>query len=929
MKIILNLLLLIISCNIAFSREIKQDGDDKTRSPYFFIKGDSSAAEEFPLLGTSAEVQIFGVIADVTIHQVYKNSGKKPIEAIYVFPASTRAAVYAMRMTVGGRILEAEIQKKEEARRTYDNAIKQGKTASLLEQDRPNVFTMNVGNILAGDTIKVDLKYTEMLIPEKGVYEFVYPTVVGPRYVSPNQEKISSKTDYSNMPYQHEGEKPFYKFNINVNLFAGMTVDSLRSTTHNITYNYISPSKVKISLARDDEFAGNRDFILQYKLLGNRIETGLLLSDNEKEKFFLLMLQPPKRVKPEEIPSREYIFVMDVSGSMTGFPIQVSKRMLEKLLLNTTQQDLFNVLLFSGASNFLAEQSLPATNENIQKAMNIINKEKGGGGTELLPALKRVYSMPKNDNYSRIIVIITDGFVTVEEEAIDLIKNNLDKANVFAFGIGSSVNRYLIEGMARAGMGEPFVLQRSEDAEQFAERFREYIETPVMTNIQVKFDGFLASDLQPIKIPDLFAERPILLFGKWTGDPTGNIIVSGLAGREKLHTVVDVRKFGTPERSQALKYLWARSRIAELSDYANFSHRNERKDEITDLGLKYNLLTNYTSFVAVDYIVRRQGDSMITVKQPLPMPEGVSDNAIGIEDGFVMFQKMPINASPRSVGYSIGGAEANPLIPGESLNIESKGKTVVARDGVTSLYGESSKKSDTVNSNGFNAKTNLKPVPLPKLTDTPAKYDTIELNNNKVYPEVAKKAGWEGKIVVMTFVDSTGKVTSMDVKQTDNEFLNEAAKTAIYKTKFSPAVVDGKLTTQWIEIPVIFTLDEASRKIKREWKTLPNGVKYLDVFKGFGDEATDTSTVVVYSRKYYGNGILFDDRFLNMIPEEIKINSEKNLKEIIRAFIGIRPGGKRIIVVPWDIMKKYAETNVKIPTNTGLVLEAEVLKVIK
>jgi Ca-activated chloride channel family protein len=314
---------------------------------------------------------------------------------------------------------------------------------------------------------------------------------------------------------------------------------------------------------------------------------------------------------------------------MHGFPLEISKKLLNDLIGNLLPTDRFNVLLFSGGSSVMAEESLPATPENIQKAIHLIERQRGGGGTELLPALKRALKLEKPEGYSRTIVIATDGYVAVEEEAFDLIRKNLGDANMFAFGIGTSVNRHLIEGIARVGMGEPFVITRPEEAPGKAERLRTLIQSPVLTQIKVKFQDFNTYDVEPLSIPDVLAERPVIVFGKWRGQPRGKITLSGISGNGPYGEVINVEKVKPLPSNSALRYLWARHRVALLSDYNKLRPNDKRIKEVTDLGLTYNLLTAYTSFVAIDTQVRNQNGQVTTVKQPLPLPQGVSDYAVG------------------------------------------------------------------------------------------------------------------------------------------------------------------------------------------------------------------------------------------------------------------------------------------------------------
>ncbi len=607
----------------------QQVSEDRTLSPYFFVVSDNPDTDRLPLKSTSAAVNISGVIADVLVTQVYKNDGKKPLEAIYVFPASSRAAVYGMKMTIGKRVIEAKIKKRDEARQEYEKAKEAGKSASLLEQQRPNVFQMNVANIMPGDEIKVELKYTELLIPTDRVYEFVYPTVVGPRYSNQKAGSAAPSENWVENPYLHSGELPSTAFDINVAINAGMAIKDLTCSSHKVTTAYESASRAKILLDKAEVSGGNRDYILRYRLDGDKIQTGLLLTQSDKENFFVLMMQPPKKVVNANIPGREYIFIVDVSGSMHGFPLEISKKLMSDLISNLRPADRFNVLLFSGGSSVMAEESLEATPANIQKAIYMIEHQQGGGGTELLPALKRALSLKKVDGFARSVVIVTDGYVSVEEEAFDLIRNNLGNANMFAFGIGSSVNRHIIEGMAHVGMGEPFIITKQDAAQVQAERFRKLIASPVLTQVKVSFKGFNVYDLEPVSIPDILAERPVLVFGKWRGNPQGSIKISGIAGDGKYFETIKVENYQPSKDNAALKYLWARHRITIISDYNKLRNNDKRVKEVTELGLNYNLLTAFTSFVAVDNEVRNIDGKLTTVKQPLPMPEGVSDYAVG------------------------------------------------------------------------------------------------------------------------------------------------------------------------------------------------------------------------------------------------------------------------------------------------------------
>ena len=617
----------------------------QAESPYFFVQGAQPGVEALPLKSTDVRVDISGVIADVVVTQRYKNEGTVPIEAKYLFPGSTRAAVNGLNVRIADRLITAQIREKQQARIEYDQARKEGKTAALLEQHRPNVFQMNVANILPGDDVLVELRYNELLVPTDGRYQFVYPTVVGPRYAGTASNAPSETTSGSTpahaqafpaQPVLRQGEVSPSAFNLKVNLASPIGIQDIRSPSHAIDTAMDAGSAAKrasVQLAgAASRVSNNRDFILDYRLAGNAIQSGVLLHRGEKENFFLAMVQPPQAVPQAAITPRDYVFVVDISGSMHGFPLDTAKALMRQLLGNLRASDTFNVLLFSGSNRMLAPASVPATPANVNAAIRTIEQMGGGGSTELLPALRRVYAEPKAPELARTVVVVTDGYVTVESEAFALVRQHLGQANVFAFGIGSSVNRHLMEGLARAGMGEPFIVTRPDEAKAQAERFRKLIESPVLTSVKARFEGIDVYDVEPQQLPDVLAERPVIVFGKWrehAGTTPPNLIVEGRAAHGPYTQTLPIDVAADGPGTGALRLLWARHRIAALSDEEALTGGEAQKAAITKLGLDYSLLTQYTSFIAVDKVVRNPGGRGATANQPSPLPEGVSNLAVG------------------------------------------------------------------------------------------------------------------------------------------------------------------------------------------------------------------------------------------------------------------------------------------------------------
>ncbi len=602
---------------------------DKTLSPYFVVDGADPAVDRLPLKDTRVDVAVSGVIADVTVSQTYANDGVHPLHARYVFPASTRAAVYGMRMTIGDTTIVANIAERKKAEETYEKAKSEGKNASLLEEERPNVFTMSVANVMPKQTIAVELRYTELLSPRDGIYELAYPTVVGPRYSSKPASGARKQDRFVASPYQHQGEPPKTTLSIRAAIAAGMPIYDVTSPSHRIVQTMRDAAHAEVSLDPAEAHSGNRDFILRYRLSSEPISSGLLVYQGGDENFFLVMAQPPRRVDTQAVLAREYIFVVDVSGSMNGFPLDTAKRLMRELLGGLRPHDRFNVLLFASGSKLLAPASLAPNPDKLRTAVGFVDSAPGSGGTELGAAISQALAIPRDGGRSRTIVLVTDGYIEAEADVFTRIRDHLSDTNVFAFGIGSSVNRHLIEGVARAGQGEPFVVTSSASAAAEAARFRDYVRAPVLTDVRLAYSGIDAYDIEPQKLPDLFASRPVVTFGKFRGEPRGTFEITGKTANGPYRSILPITPAAAGDY-RALRTLWARTRTANLMDIGN---GDGKSGEITALGLKYGLLTPYTSFVAVAERVVNPAKAADDVDQPLPMPLGVSDLAVG--DGAV------------------------------------------------------------------------------------------------------------------------------------------------------------------------------------------------------------------------------------------------------------------------------------------------------
>ena len=578
-----------------------------------------------PLKTTDVKAEISGFIARVKVTQEFENNFNLPIEAVYKFPLSENSAVDDMTMIIGDRRIRAEIMKRGEARKIYEDAKNQGKTASLLDQERPNIFTQQVANILPNEKITVEISYVETLKFEDGEYEFVFPMVVGERYIPAS---ISAK-DASRVTPNIVRSRTGHDISIEVKIDAGVPIEQVRSNSHLIETLNFNANNASVKL-QNEKVIPNKDFVLRYDVTGGKIEDAVLMHRDERGGFFTLILSPPERFTTEDITPKEIVFLLDVSGSMGGFPIEKAKEAMRLSLEGLNPQDSFNLMTFAGETQMLFEKPVFATATNMTKAKAFLDSLSGGGGTEMMTAIKAALTPSDSQKHIRIVCFMTDGYVGNDMEIIGEVQKH-PNARVFAFGIGNGVNRFLLDKVAEAGLGEVEYVSLQDDGEKAAKRFYERVRTPLLTDVSVDWKGLPVSDVYPKRIPDLFSAKPVIIHGRYLKAGNKTIRLKGNVAGQRLVREINVNFPESESENDVLATLWARTKIDDLmsKDWEGIQNGNaqkEIKEEITQLGLNYRLMTQFTSFVAVEDKIRTQGRPTVTVVVPTENPEGVRNS---------------------------------------------------------------------------------------------------------------------------------------------------------------------------------------------------------------------------------------------------------------------------------------------------------------
>lgn len=609
------------------------------------IDSSGKAKGTCPLKHTTVRAEISGFLSRVRVTQEFENPFKEKIEAVYTFPLPQAAAVDDMTMHVGDRTVRGRILRREEAQAVYEAAKSNGQVASLLDQERPNIFTQSVANIMPGERVTVEISYVETLKYEDGSYEFTFPMVVGPRYIPGmpvGKQGGGTKPDTDQVPdasritpqVMPQGMRAGHDISLEVALDAGVPLDGITSNSHEIDVKRGTASSALVSLKNRSEIP-NKDFTFRFDVAGRKMEDAVLTHRSDRGGFFTMILQPPERVAARDVMPKELVFVLDTSGSMDGFPIEKAKETMKLALDGLYPQDTFNLITFAGDTNILFEHPVPATPENLKKAQAFLASRKGNGGTELMKAVRAALDPSDKQDHVRIVCFMTDGYVGNDMEIVGEIQKH-PNARIFAFGIGSSVNHYLLDKMAEEGRGEVEYVSLNDDGSRAARKFHERVRNPLLTDISVDWSGLPVTDVYPKRIPDLFGAKPVVLTGRYTGNASGTIKLKGKMGGQDFVREIAVNLPEAEANHDVLSTLWARTRIDDLmsQDYSGAqagTMRDGLKETITQLGLEYRLMTQFTSFVAVEEMVVTDGGQPRRVEVPVELPEGVSDKAIGVD----------------------------------------------------------------------------------------------------------------------------------------------------------------------------------------------------------------------------------------------------------------------------------------------------------
>ena len=576
--------------------------------------------QPLPLEGVQLRARVIDRVAEVTVEQKFGNPFSETIEAVYVFPLAGGSAVSRFEVQIGARIVRGRIEERAEARRQYAEALEQGKRAALLEQERDEVFTVQVGNVTPGDAVTVRLTYSERLpFFEDGRTELRLPLVVAPRYVGgqelPREQAghgvvpdSTTVPDASRItpPRLAPGFDPKVALRVEVELFGGFS--ELACSQHAVSTSS-GPESASVTLAREREPL-DRDFVLRWRLATAQVKSQVLVHGG----FAMLSLLPPAR-EGFLGPARDVVFVLDRSGSMQGPKMASAARACALLLRTLGPRDHFAVQAFDDVVEWMPGEFIKADEGNIERGEKWLRSIASRGGTELdraiSEALDRIRARGESTGRVPVVVLLTDGQVGDESGVLKRLQRELGEARVFTVGIDTAVNGGFLRRLAALGGGTSTLVEPGSRLEEALQAVGREIGTPLVTGLRIEGE---ATDLAPSRVPDLFAGRASAAFFRTGG---GRVKVTGrFADGGRFEQEIEAREAPLA----AIDHLWARARIADLEDEFRGTHSEAARKEIVALSMRHTVLTRFTAFVVVDDEVVNAGGTRRTVVQPVEMP---------------------------------------------------------------------------------------------------------------------------------------------------------------------------------------------------------------------------------------------------------------------------------------------------------------------
>ncbi len=598
-----------------------------------------------PILKTDVHMRVNGMLVRTRVVQRFKNPGKEWLEGIYVFPLPDKAAVDHLRMRIGDRVIEGKIKERQEAKKIYAKAKSEGRKASLIEQERPNIFTNSIANIGPDEIISIEIEYQQTLQLDKDQFRLRFPLVVAPRYIPGMPQAVEEEVagfsgsgwakntdqvkDASRItpPVADPDNGKINAVSLRVDLNAGFPVTSIHSSYHQIVKKIHSDTEMTLSLQQENVPA-DRDFELVWQPQSGHLPRAALFSERkDNENYLMLMVLPPDTENAQQqVLSREVIYVIDTSGSMGGTSIKQARRALQYAVKDLRPGDFFNIIQFNSYTSQLFNHSVPADQNHINQALSYVQSLQATGGTEMATALHAALDQKDDKGLVRQVIFLTDGSIGNEDALFAIIKKNLANTRLFTVGIGSAPNSHFMHKAAQYGRGSYTYIGKIQEVDEKMSALFKKIQMPMLSALEVQWPDNTQVEMWPERLPDLYAGEPLILTAKL---PVlqDKVIIKGIREQQPWQVSIPLL---TEHQSKGVAVLWAREKIAHLMDrWRQGDSQDVIKKGIIDLALEHHLVSKYTSLVAVDVTPSRPINENLSSKAvKVNLPAGWQHNKV-------------------------------------------------------------------------------------------------------------------------------------------------------------------------------------------------------------------------------------------------------------------------------------------------------------
>jgi Ca-activated chloride channel family protein len=614
----------------------------QTKGGQLFFENPDASFRAAALLKTEVDIEVVGIIVNARIRQYFINSSENWMEGIYAFPLPEDAAITSLRMEIGDRQLEGRVKERQTARRSYQKARAEGRKTSLMEQRRPNIFTVSMANIGPGEKVVVGLEYQNTAAYDNGTFSLRFPTAVGPRYLPANGVEVLREdgtysstagittvrqvknADCLSPPVVAPGEKAVNPTSIVVNLDTGLPLASIESPYHNIVVEPHADNSQTVVLG-NEWMASNRDFVLQWRPEQGAGPQAVLFTEKQgDEAYLLLMLVPPMEDVVQGATSREVVFVLDVSGSMAGASIEQAKEALRLAVQRLANWDSFDIITFNDRARSLFEGPRAATPFTREKALEFIDGLQARGGTQMRDALLLALDNQKDRQQAdriKQVVFLTDGCAANEESLFRTISDRIGENRLFTVGIGSAPNSYFMKNAARVGRGTFTYIGKVQEVQERIEELMVKLESPALTDIAIDLPEGTVYEGSPDPLPDLYLGESLIAVLK-TDLPPDRLSLTGVFAGKKWQMEMHPQ-FAAFQKG--ISTLWARNRIQNFMDglQAGVIGEEEVRQQVLAIGLLHHLVSRYTSLVVVDVTpVRAPKEELAAQRMKGNLPEG-------------------------------------------------------------------------------------------------------------------------------------------------------------------------------------------------------------------------------------------------------------------------------------------------------------------